>query len=293
MSVGVAGLERRQDPRRDRRTRRPASRRSPRRRRRRRRRWRRAGRCRSSTGSSKSVRMMTIAPNSERGDHAPGSGRGRVRPKRLQPGHAAAPSPNSAPPISRPRFSYVASSPGQDADDPALEHHRDPVADGEDLVELRAHDQDRRAGVALLDEPPVDVLDRADVEAARRLRGEDELHRHRELARDDDLLLVAARQGAGQRVDRRRPDVEVLDALRGACSLTASRSKIPRLAVRLAVVGVEDVVLGDGHRGDQPVPTAVLRDVGDAEVGDLARRRLLDVVAADRRSRRSRTSAGR
>ena len=57
----------------------------------------------------------------------------------------------------------------------------------------------------------------------------------------------------------------------------------PAPAVRLAVVGVEDVVLGDGHRGDQPVATAVLGDVRDAQVRDLARRRLLDVVAGDRR----------
>ena len=47
---------------------------------------------------------------------------------------------------------------------------------------------------------------------------------HRELARDDDLLLVAARQRARQRLDRRRADVELLDAL--------SRAFVDGLAVR-------------------------------------------------------------
>ena len=64
------------------------------------------------------------------------------------------------------------------------------------------------------------------------------------------------------------------------------------LAVRLAVVGVEDVVLGDGHRGDQPVAIAILGDVRDAQVRDLARRRLLDVLAGDGRSRPSRWCGG-
>ena len=83
------------------------------------------------------------------------------------------------------------------------------------------------------------------------------------------------------RVDRRRPDVEVLDALRGPLADGLEvEDAVP--AVRRLVVAVEDVVLGDRHVVDQPVATAVLGDVGDAEVRDLARARLLDVVAADR-----------
>ena len=51
----------------------------------------------------------------------------------------------------------------------ALVDDEDPVGEREDLVELERDEQDRPALVALLDEPPVDELDRADVEAARRL----------------------------------------------------------------------------------------------------------------------------
>ena len=58
------------------------------------------------------------------------------------------------------------------ADDLALVDHEDPVGEREHLLELERHEQHRAALVALLDEAPVDVLDRADVEAARRLGGD-------------------------------------------------------------------------------------------------------------------------
>ena len=54
-----------------------------------------------------------------------------------------------------------------------------------------------RAGVALRDRLAVDELDAADVEAARRLVEDEQLQVAVELAGDDDLLLVAARQRAG------------------------------------------------------------------------------------------------
>ena len=53
-----------------------------------------------------------------------------------------------------------------------------------------------RARVALRDRLAVDELDAADVEAARRLVEDEQLQGAVELARDDELLLVAARQRA-------------------------------------------------------------------------------------------------
>src|SRR5207253_657536 len=53
--------------------------------------------------------------------------------------------------------------------DPTLVDDEDPVGQREDLVELEGDEQDRAALVALLDEPPVDELDRPDVEPSRRL----------------------------------------------------------------------------------------------------------------------------
>ena len=52
----------------------------------------------------------------------------------------------------------------------------------------------RAALVALGDEPLVDVFGRADVEAARRLLGDQHWCLVRQFARDDDLLQIAARQ---------------------------------------------------------------------------------------------------
>ena len=83
---------------------------------------------------------------------------------------------------------------GELADDLALVDDEDPVGEREDLLELERDEQDRAALVALLDQAPVDELDRADVEAARRLRGDQDARVAVDLAREHDLLLVAARE---------------------------------------------------------------------------------------------------
>ena len=118
--------------------------------------------------------------------------------------------PHSAPLISMPTFSRVASAALDDADDPAAEHDGHPVADRQDLVELGADDEDGGTGVPLLHHPPVDVLDGPDVEATGRLGGDHQLHGPGELPRHDHLLLVAARERARKGLDRRRADVVVL-----------------------------------------------------------------------------------
>ena len=94
------------------------------------------------------------------------------------------------------------------AHDLALEDDEDPVGEREDLLELERDEQDAAALVALLDEPAVDELDRADVEPARRLGGDQHLRVAVDLAREDHLLLVAAgepaqRASAGRRRGRR------------------------------------------------------------------------------------------
>ena len=157
----------------------------------------------------------------DRADDERGQDRQRRDDRGAQdPSHAA----HCAPPINMPTASNVAVIALQDADDLPAVHHGDAIADGDDLLELGADDEDGGTGIALLDDPLVDVLDRADVETARRLRRDDQLDRPRELARDDDLLLVAARQRARQRVDRRRPDVEVAGRRLRASARMASRS---------------------------------------------------------------------
>ena len=70
--------------------------------------------------------------------------------------------------------------------------HEDPVGEREDLLQLERDEQHGPALVALLDEAAVDELDRADVEAARRLRRDQHLRVAVDLAREHDLLLVTA-----------------------------------------------------------------------------------------------------
>src|SRR5688500_11798678 len=77
-------------------------------------------------------------------------------------------------------------------DDPALEDDEDPVGERQDLVQLEGDEQHAAAFVALPDEAAVDELDRADVEAARRLCGDQDLRIAVDLPGEHHLLLVAA-----------------------------------------------------------------------------------------------------
>src|SRR5581483_10563268 len=151
-----------------------------------------------------------------------------------------------------------------------------------DLVELERDEQDRAAAVALGDEALVHVLDRADVQAARRLSGDQDLRVARDLTRDDHLLLVPAGEGAGARPRAAAADVEVLDQLPGAGDEAARVQPAP-LRIGLLRVVVERDVLRDRELEHEAAALPVLGDVADAEVehpagGDMMR----DVAAGDR-----------
>ena len=67
-----------------------------------------------------------------------------------------------------------------------------------------------RPGVPLRDDLLVDELDRADVEAACRLAGDQHLRLGAELAGDDDLLLVAAAERSRLAASATRPGCRML-----------------------------------------------------------------------------------
>ena len=102
------------------------------------------------------------------------------------------------------------------ADEPALVHHDDPICQGQDLVEILTDQEHGDAVRRRVAQEPMDGLDRADVQAARRRGDHERLRPARELPREDDLLQVAAREhprrdlGAG-----RAPDVIAPDHLDG------------------------------------------------------------------------------
>src|SRR6188474_336038 len=69
------------------------------------------------------------------------------------------------------------------ADDLALVDDEDAIGEGQDLLELERDQQHGAALVALLDEPAVHELDRPHVEAARRLRRDEDARIAVDLAR--------------------------------------------------------------------------------------------------------------
>src|SRR5207247_10133789 len=109
-------------------------------------------------------------------------------------------------------------------------------------AELRRHEQDYRPGVPLADRLSMDELDAADIQAARWLVEDQERQVAGELARDDELLLIAAGERSG--ADRRggRANVVLADALLGSC---LDRLVVAQEAARVGspvVVGQDEVV---------------------------------------------------
>ena len=150
-------------------------------------------------------------------------------------------------------------------------------------------EQDRAALVALLDEPAVQVLDRADVEAAGRLGGDRAPSgRARSRARRRPSAGCRRRAAAGGRLRAAAADVELPDqrcarARRGGAG-RASRSASP---ARLVVVVQRDV-LGDRELQHEPAALPVLGDVADPGVEHAARARVRRPPRRRRRPRRSR-----
>src|SRR6185437_1921829 len=166
------------------------------------------------------------------------------------------------------------------ADDLALVDHEDPVREREDLLELERDEQDRAALVALGHEATVEILDRSDVEASRRLRGNQDLRVAGDLPGCDDLLLVASRQPARTRERSAAAHVELPDQPPGAGD-EAVREQPPPPRVRRLCVVMERNVLRDAELEHETAALAVLRNVTDAGVEHVARVRMGDLLAAD------------
>ena len=178
-------------------------------------------------------------------------------------------------------------------DDPPLVHDEDAVGEREHLLELERDEEDRASHVALLDEPPVEVLDRADVETARRLRGDEHARVAIDLTRGDELLLVPAREVPRLRLRVAAAHVELLDqATRPLDEHLGSKPAEPR--VRRVAEVVQGGVLREREVEDEPVAMAVLRNVADARLEHRQRARAATTSRVrPRRCGRSRACAGR
>ena len=108
------------------------------------------------------------------------------------------------------------------ADDAAGEHHDQAVADVEELVEVGRDQQDAAAAGARLAQRAPDEGGGADVEAAGRLRRDDQARGGIDLARQDQLLGIAAGKRTGRLGGGRVAHVPGVERLRRTPCAAAS-----------------------------------------------------------------------
>ena len=120
----------------------------------------------------------------------------------------------------------------------------------------------------------MDELDRADVEPAGRLGGDQDLRVALDLTGEHHLLLVAAGEAARARRGPAAADVELLDQGAGALDQALREEPAEARVGRLAEV-VEGDVLRDRELEHEPASLPVLGDVAEpgVEVVERARRR--------------------
>ena len=124
----------------------------------------------------------------------------------------------------------------------------------------------------------MDELNGADVDATSRLVRDEEVEVLRELAGNDDLLLVATRERGDRVLDGGQADVVLLfEGLRILLDDAEPESRACREG-RLVEL-IEDEVFRDGEACDDAVGGAVLGDEADARVERLARPGVGDVDA--------------
>jgi hypothetical protein len=143
-----------------------------------------------------------------------------------------------------------------------LRDDHQPVGDLEQLVELFAHHQQRAAGVAQREQLAADLRRGADVDAPRRLRGDQNFRLLADFAADDELLQVAAREAACRGLRVGRAHVECGDDLRrtGAHRVGANEAA----SHEAALARRQQRILGERHLGHGAATQSLLGDEGQA-----------------------------
>ena len=155
---------------------------------------------------------------------------------------------------------------GELGDDPAVGQHDDAVGHPRELLEVRGDVDDRRALLDGSTDRRVDLDAGADVHALRRLVKQEHPGMTAEPPGQDDLLLVAAGQGAERLLVRGGLDAVVDDRSAGVDGLGAvpvSQS----LPVVAHLAGGD--VLAQAHLEESRLGCAVLGDIGEACVHGL------------------------
>lgn len=163
-------------------------------------------------------------------------------------------------------------------DQAAPVHDPQRVGEADQLVEVGGDQQDRQPLAAGLADLVPDLRLRADVDAARRVGGDEQLGVVAHLAADDQLLLVAAGERGGGHVDAGRAHVVLGDDPLG---VAAGRARVEEGTLGVGGLGdvAEDAVLPERGVQEQAVAVAVLGDVADAALAALPGRGARDVLA--------------
>ena len=159
----------------------------------------------------------------------------------------------------------VGVGPVDDRQDGPLVDHGDAVRQAQDLVEILAEQEDPHAAVRGAGQEGAHRFDGAHVEPTRGRRGHEHLRVRGELARQQHLLHVAAREDPGRGGGTGGSDVVPLDQVHGARADAGTAQERPA-AERWPAVGRERQVVLDRQRGRQPGVQAVLGDVGQARL---------------------------
>ena len=120
-------------------------------------------------------------------------------------------------------------------DDLAHDADQDPVGKGHDLGQVRGDHDHRLALVGEAVDEFVDLDDRADVDAARRLVEDDQLRLLDQRLGDDDLLLIAARELDDSCLIADGADVQLLDPVAADPVLASRRETSAPAAQNLAI----------------------------------------------------------
>ena len=144
---------------------------------------------------------------------------------------------------------------------PALVEDEDPVGHRDDLGQVARDEDDPEAGRGQLGDDPVDLDLGPDVDAAGRLVEDQQPRLRGQPLGQDDLLLVAARQGADHLLDAGHLHVELLGVVVGDGPLRRAVDQEPREEPRQ---DRQRHVLGDREVQHQAFLVAVLGQVGDA-----------------------------
>ena len=162
--------------------------------------------------------------------------------------------------------------------DRAVAHDQDGVAEADGLLQRVGGQDDRDALRRDRADQLIDLFLGADVEAARRVVEDEHLGLGVQPFRQHHLLLVAAGEVEAKRVDAGRAHLQAVDPARRQPPLLARVDQA--VTAEAAEVGQGDVG-GDRQEQHQAFDAPFARDVADAEVDRLGRRRQPHLAAAD------------